>query len=121
LALQDALAPVTNDGGTMFYLPLWNGVYDIWIETIYAATSVITTNNGSNYWTIQFRRQASTTNVGSSFTTAADTAGTNTRHTVTVGALSGTTDNYLDAIGTKTNSPGDIYVMARVNYRLVGT
>lgn len=118
LAIQDALLPAVGTQGGL-YLPLWNGDYDVWVEAFLCATTVLTTNDGTKYWTVALRRGPSATTLGS-FNTSADAADTNTKHGVVIDALTGTTDNYLDILLTKTSTPGGIYAISSVSYRLVG-
>lgn len=118
LAGQDQLIPFSVT--STFFTPLWNGDYSLYIEKIYAVTAVITTNNGTNYWTVALSRGPSNTSLGS-FTTAADTAGVNTAHTITVNAATGTTDLYAVAGYTKTLSPGVMYAHIGMVYRLIVT
>lgn len=116
--VQGALVPLT--AANSFYAPMVNGAYDMWLEKIVAATQVAATNDGSNYWTLQFNRYLSGTSLGS-FTTAADSAGTSTAHTITVNAVTGTTDVFMGFSMQKTGTPGGIYAMVQGFYRLIVT
>lgn len=105
---------------TVGYGALDNITLDLWIERIVCATTVITTNNGTNFWTVSVSRDPSGTSLGSFSTgTTPDTAGTSTRHNITVGALSGTSDRYWRVLATKTLSPGGIYVFSWLKFRYV--
>jgi hypothetical protein len=98
---------------------------DIWIEKWFIWTTVLTTNNGTNFWTCTLKDvQATTTYATFSTGTTPDTAGTKTNHEQTIGALLGTTspdDLGLQVDVTKTLSPGNIYPVSMVTYRLVVT
>lgn len=96
----------------------------VYIERVVATTQSITPNTGSAYWTVQFQSHTgsgSTTNVGSSFTTAADSPDTWISHTVTVAAAMHAGDPLIRVNLTKTASPGNLYVYATVVYRLIVT
>jgi hypothetical protein len=120
VSLQDVISPLTGTN-TVAYAALDN-ILDLWIEKIVLSTTVLTTNNGTNFWTVAAVRAPSGTSLGSFSTgTTPDTAGTNTRHNITVNAASGTSDRFLNITATKTLSPGNIYVIGSYSYRYIGT
>lgn len=93
----------------------------------YVTRVVLTTtniaNDGSNYHTVQpksRRPDGTTTNLGSSFTTASDTSGQPTKHVVTVGAVLGGTETQYLVTFTRTGSNSSIYTVATFFYRLIG-
>ncbi len=73
-----------------------------------------------NYWTLALSGAVTGTAFGS-FTTAADTVNTQTRHKATLNVAAGGTEGGLILMATKTSSPGDIYVPLSVSYRLIVT
>jgi hypothetical protein len=120
VAIQDTLQGAgTGTPQTLGYMALDNGTYDLYVTRIACSTTIITTNSGVSYWTITFARQPSATSLGS-FNTSADTVNVNTRHTVTVNALAGTSDRYVTAAIAKTGTPGAAYVISSLFYRMVG-
>jgi len=120
ISMQDLLTGTsTVSPQTAAYMVLDNATYDLYVTRIACQTNVLTTNSGTSYWTIAFTRRPSNTSLGS-FNTSADTASTPTRHNVTVNALTGTTDKYLDITATKTVTPGAPYILATIFYRMVG-
>lgn len=112
------LQPFGANGQPQYANP-FGGVYDLWMENWYAVTSVATTNNGSNFWTCIIEKQDGTDIV--SFTTAADTAGVITNHTVAIGALLGTSTKWVQTNIIKTLSPGTLVLFSHATYRLVIT
>lgn len=119
LGHQENLFPLLTSGNGG-YGELDNATLDLWIVRIACQTTTLTTNNGTNFWTVAFTRQASGTSLGSFSTgTTPDTAGTGTRHDVTVGALAGTSDRFVAAGATKTLTPGGIYIFSTVLYNYV--
>lgn len=77
-------------------------------------TDVITTNDGSNYWTIALSGFTTTGVALASFTTATDTVGTWTQHNVLAAGMAvnplTTSYKYVYITVTKTGSPGGLYV-----------
>jgi hypothetical protein len=82
--------------------------YDFWVEEFRATNNVQGTSNGTNFWTIALIGAASI----ASYDTKLDAGSTNVRHTVTVGALMGTTSTYLRIDVTKTSAPGNLALPA---------
>lgn len=98
--------------------------HQVYVTTIASTTLVLTTNNGTNFWTCQFKTQKApntSTNLGASFTTAADTATTWTTHDVAVNATVATTELAVVPTIAKTLSPGGFYLASNVFYRFVIT
>lgn len=89
--------------------PFLAPTYDFWIEEFRFTSTVVTTNDGTKYWTIALRNSG-TSDIGTPLTTAADTASATTRHTQTIGALMGTATTHLSVDLTKTSTPGNIYI-----------
>ena len=98
--------------------------YGVYLLDWYGSTSVATTNNGSNYWTITlyWRTTGGVATALTSFTTAADSTGF-TKHTVPINAvLDPTTTNMYYSNTAKTGSPGNITpVMPSITYRKIVT
>lgn len=119
IAMQPAVIPLSANNSFYGVLPNVSG--DLWLEKIETSTQISATNNGTNYWTFASSKIASGTSLGS-FNTSADTAATSTRHTITVNALSGTSDVAWQMSMTKTLSPGTAYLFgATLFYRRVIT
>jgi hypothetical protein len=110
----------TTTSGTLLFLPT-SGIFDYWVERFVIVTQTAATNDGSNYWTVQVTRYPSATNVGGNALTNADTVNVPTRHVVTVGALTGTSDPMLLQAMVKNGSPGSLYCLSTMQYRVVGT
>lgn len=103
--------------------PPFGDTYDIWMETWYTLSQVLTTNTGSAYWTATLRKfdSAGTTADLCNFTTAADTVDVFYNKEVSIGALLGAYEGF--AIGaTKTSTPGNFRLHGgRIACRMVGT
>lgn len=96
----------------------------VWVERAVYRTYVVTTSSGTQFWTMQtasFSAADVGTNVGSSFTTASDSANTNVIHTVTVGAQMTANDKYFNVSATKTSTAGNLYLNGTIIYRLIVT
>jgi hypothetical protein len=117
IAGQTALTPFSANA--TLYAALWAAQYDVWMVDLITNSAVLTTNDGSHFWTIALTRGPSGTALAS-YTTAADTLGVNVGHRVSIGALTGTSDTYFAVDATKTSTPGNLYLQAAVTYRLVG-
>lgn len=113
----DQLMP---SAGTFLQLLPTSGV-DSWVEQIVVVTQVTAPNDATKFWAVGVKRYPSATQLGSDTLTDGDTAATPTRHTITVGALVGTSDPMLLLYGVKTSTPGAIFVAASIYYREVGT
>lgn len=99
---------------------LWHTDFAIYLVSFYGDTYVSTTNNGTNFWTIALSGAVTGTAYGN-FTTAADTANTQTGHAATLNVVAGATERGLLVNGTKTLAPGNIYAPLGVTYRLILT
>ena len=114
----DSFFPITTGGSGRACT--WDTVYGLWLVSLYSTTYVGTTNNGSNYWTVSVKGEITSTAYGS-FTTAADTAGVYTGHSVALNQLAGSTELAITATYAKTaGSPGGIYGPCVLTYRLIG-
>lgn len=117
---SDTSIPFTGTATTARNSLGFAGAYDIWVMSIYCATFVNGTNDGTHNWTVAFQRDPSATSLGS-FSTSADSASTWTFHTITVNALTGTSDKALSGAVTKVSTAGNLYATASVVYRIVAT
>jgi hypothetical protein len=97
-----------------------NGIYVVSLD---ATTLVVTTNDGSNYWPVEFKRinqENSATALGS-FNTSAHTATNWYDTSVAIGAVLDSGVRLVTcATGTKTGTPGNIWVYPCIVYRLIG-
>jgi hypothetical protein len=118
LGSQDQLNPFATNA-TMARMSTWFNDYDLWIETFYCFTYVVTTNSGVSYWTVDLKRGLAA-NVIATFNTSADAANLHKGHKAAAGALLTTTEVEMEVVITKTGTPGSIYVAGAVTYRLVG-
>lgn len=98
---------------------------DVYLVDMVTTTRVLTTNDGSNFWSVRTVKVGTTggtaTQVGTSIVTSADVAGDYVPHTHALGAVVSTATHFWlwgDAI--KTGAPGNIYVFGAIRYRLVG-
>jgi hypothetical protein len=98
----------------------YGGTFDTYIHTIHISSFVLTTNTGANYWNFAASRAPSATSLGTA-DTSADTPSTWTNHTLTVNAVSGTTDREWEIDATKTGAPGNLYIAVAMAYRLILT
>lgn len=115
--------PFASNSRTM-YAGMHGVDRDIWLVKWFCTTTTLTTNNGTNFWTVTLQDSAGTDIA--TFTTGSgpDTANVKTNHEVAIGALLGTTspdDLWIEVLINKTLSPGNLYVISLVTYRLVVT
>lgn len=103
--------------------------YDIYLDTLYFKHYVITTNNGSNYWSVTLRKVTTTTapaaGAGTSLgscNTSASSAGTWTEVTASINAVIDYTGSGMEFpfydVGI-TGTPGNLWYGLGVSYRLV--
>jgi hypothetical protein len=125
LGILDTLAPVTSGGspGAVNYAPTDQGDNGMWATRLVCMTITPGTLDGSNFWTYQLQSRladGTATNLGASFTSAADTAGQNPKHVVTIGAVVDASATNIRLLCTKTGTPGGAYPTAVLYYRLIG-
>lgn len=103
--------PLASSGG------VWGDQAQPWAVNIlafYCEVFVLTTNNGTNFWTVELINQNDSLNIAS-FTTAAIAANTWTRFAVTTGITQPASTNVVLSIQlTATLSPGAIYIAPAV-------
>lgn len=103
--------------------------YDIYIDTLYVKANVITTNNGTNYWTWDLRKISGSTvpaagagsslgSVNSSAKSAAAWFDLSTSVNAVVDMVS-TSIEALQVDITKTLAPGNVWDVVGFTYRLV--
>lgn len=116
----ETVNPASSNKSLGFLVP-W-GATDIWMETWYSAMFVLTTNNGTNFWTVGLNRDSTngTQTTFASFTTAADAANAWVTRATAVGELFGGTAKLLSVTASKTLNPGNLYFSNALSYRLVG-
>lgn len=88
--------------------------YPVRILAYYCSVIVLTTNNGTNYWTVDLKDDAN--NTLATFNTSAISAGTTTRFTVSAGSITqpATTNPSLKITPTAALSPGSIRIYPAV-------
>lgn len=86
----------------------YGGVYSVYLLSWYPLSQVLTTNNGSNYWTAElfkFNTAGSSTSLGT-FNTSADTAGTAVQKTLAINAALGSFVGFFSSAGITAGAPG---------------
>ena len=114
--------PTTTNGAVMGAWPATQGANGIYVLAMEATALVVSTNDGSNYWTVGFdwRTQANVNTNLTSFNTSSDTPTNWYDKSVAVNAVLNSTARYIHAIVTKTGSPGSLYLYPCIKYRLIG-
>jgi hypothetical protein len=107
-------------------LPVYIGSFsDLYLLTFTTASYVVTTNDGSKYWTIVLQKTiaAGTQTAIVNRVTSGDTANNMVRAETAINALLGVVATYkqLQFYVIKTSTPGAIYVSGAVTYRYVAT
>lgn len=120
VTVRDALEP-----NAVTYAPIDTSQAGMWLTRFESYTESVTTNNGSNFHTLQLESLNATnvsTGVGSSFNTSADTVGQNTLHSQTLGvAMTAGVKKYRLNQILVTGSPGGWYAQMILFYRLIVT
>jgi len=116
-AINGTFAATNNFG----YLPLFEDVY---VEKFNVATFVQTTNNGTNFWSLQGNKYtaANVATAIASFDTSADTVATWTQHSVAVNALILASGFAVlqGLVSAKTGTPGGMFVASMLTLRAAG-
>jgi hypothetical protein len=97
--------------------------FGIYLTKIYADTYVSTTSSGSHYYDVSFtRRNAANASValGTPFATSADTASNWADHTQTINAVLDAGTFEIQSAIAKTGTPGAMYLVPKIGYRLIG-
>jgi hypothetical protein len=98
--------------------------FDIYATVWDVSTFVVTTNNGTSFWTIEAVK-TSTANADTNMTTgntSADAANTWTRHKLTVNtAIVSAANPTIGLHATKTSAPGQLFYSATLRFRIIGT
>lgn len=110
----------TATAGNLSIGVLWQD-YDMYLVDWHAAAYVVTTNNGTSYWTMVLTKTdgASASDVAS-VNTSAHAADTWVKQKASINALVGTGQEIIAYEVRKTSSPGNIVAAGMVTYRLVG-
>ena len=90
----------------------WGDLGQPWsinVLAFYVTVFVVTTNNGTNYWTINVVSHPSTTTLAS-VNTSAIAANTGVRLSDTTITQPASTDTWIELVPTATLSPGAIYL-----------
>ena len=98
--------------------------YDLWLEAWHVVFLVVTGGtalSGSHKWVSVLSKTAgSTPTTVSTVNIDSGASGTFRTSVVAIGALLGTTHTVLSIGHTKTGTPGALYFLSRIVYRLVG-
>lgn len=118
------VASTTTSGQVVVRFAPWHTTYDLWLESLYSALYVATTNTGSAYWTVAFvkyQSNFSTSSTAGSVNTSANSANVVVTAETAIGALFDPSTYKMAQIeATKTGSPGALSIACAVSYRLVG-
>jgi len=103
----------------------WAADFDLWLVNFYLSTYVVTTNNGTNFWTVsvvKYQSDFSTSSTPATHNTSADAANTVIKSVTAIGALyTPATYPIVQLEAAKTLSPGVLSTpAAAMSYRLVG-
>ena len=103
-----------------------NSIYDIYVESISAQVFVITTNNGSNYWTINVRKVTTSTQAASAagtliggFNTSAISANSWTQLTTSPDSILDVSAEAAFYDVLKTSAPGNLQCSVSMLCRFV--
>lgn len=100
----------------------FGGTYDLWLMSWYFTNTILTTNDGSNYWTASLRKFPATgasTQIAT-VATNADTAGTAYNKTAAINALLGSFVGFFTDCTVTVGAPGNARFMSgHINSRLV--
>lgn len=116
---QRALLPVS--AAASVNAPVWTDDYDQYVVDLRISVHIVTTNDGSNYWSLRMDKIDGGTNT-MIVTVTSSALGPNVwaRLRVSVNALLGTVTDALDITASKVGTPGNLYFVPMVTYRLVG-
>lgn len=88
------------------------------ILAFYATVAVLTTNDATNFWTIELRNDAGA--VLASFNTSAIAANTNTRLSDLSVTQPASTNTFVSVVAVATLAPGSIYIFPAVAWLRTG-
>lgn len=97
--------------------------YELWLTRWVVHSRVLTTNNGSNNWTVALTYQVAnaTATTITSFGTSADTAGNLTNHDQAINAaLNTSAEGVSTTVTINAGAPGGIFAPSQLLYRLIG-
>lgn len=114
--------PYTANSGAAVWVSTPAADYDLWLVTFYCSVNPQATNDGTHYWTIGLTKEGPTGNASvTTVNTSASTQGVWAQLKSNIGALLGATGyDHLYCPITKTSTPGNLYFVPSVTYRLVG-
>lgn len=119
IPMQDALAPYTGTAALdVGRLPA-DIEYAMWLEAIVYSTFVQTTNDASNYHNLNLLDAAGIAIAGAAATTAAQAANMWVSQRKVLGLATSTVKFHL-RLSVKTGTPGSIYFIGVLHYRLIG-
>lgn len=101
--------PLASSGGN------WGDMGQPWpvnVLAFYCSVFVLTTNNATNFWTVQLKSNAGT--ILAAFVTSGIAANTETRFAPGVTAQPATTAPFLTIVATATLNPGAIFIWPAV-------
>lgn len=103
----------------------WKGTLGIWLVAWDVATIVVSTNDGSKYWTLRLGSTVTAgtnTDLGSGISTAADTHTTHAWHTEAIGAVLDANAVYMDINAIKVSTPGNLFTSgpSTIRFRYIG-
>ena len=100
-----------------------SGFSDLWIEKILTAFRIQgggSALSASHKWVCQFFKEPAGTSMGT-LTIDSGASGAWRSNEITVDALWGSTDFAIETDNTKTGTPGTLYILSSIRYRLVAT
>jgi hypothetical protein len=112
------VAVSVSASATVGYFPLWNSEFGAYLIDFRGVMYVSTTNNGSNYWTLDLKKWSDNSVIVSA-NTSANSASVSNLKDVAINAVS--TEDILYVASTKTASPGNLYPLMYVTYALIAT
>lgn len=103
--------------------------YDIYIDTLYVKAHVLTTNDGSNYWTWNLRKVSGSTAPAAGAGSSLATVNSSAKSAAAWFDLSASVNAVVDMVSTsieslqaditKTSAPGNVWSVVGFTYRLV--
>ena len=105
-----------------FTIPYF-GTYSLWLVRADLSTLVLTTNDGSKYWTVtaNWLNAGGTASSLGSFTTASDTHTNYVPHLITIGAVLDASARSVAIAVAKTSTPGNLLIWGGIYYRVIAT
>lgn len=122
IAITDALLPLAATATAHRTMFPFGGTYDLWITAVQAAVYIVggTALSASHKWVCTFVKEPASATIA---TITIDSGALNTWRNagpVAVNALLGITNFALEVTSTKTGTPGTLYFVPSLMFRLVG-